>query len=116
MAYVAGPYRGSCIYKTVQNIRAAEAVAVELWGLGYAALCPHKNTALFDGALGPSDEMWLAGALELMKRCDFVVMVPGWESSAGSLVERDTAQELGMKIYEWPRHRPHLTPIEEKVR
>ncbi len=36
------------------------------------ALCPHKNTAGFGGLPGCSDDMWLQGDLELLRRCDAV--------------------------------------------
>ncbi len=40
IAYTAGSYRASTEYGLVQNIRKAEAVAIELWKMGYAVICP----------------------------------------------------------------------------
>ena len=96
VAYIAGPYRGKTHYEIEQNIRAAEAVAIKYWQLGYAVICPHKNTAHFDG-LAP-DEVWLKGDLEILKRCDLIVMVPGWEGSMGSRAEKELAEDLGIFI------------------
>jgi hypothetical protein len=98
LAYVAGPYRASTESGVVQNIRNAEAVAVELWKKGYAVICPHKNTALF-GGLAP-DEVWLKGDLVMMERCDLVVLVPGWHTSSGTRAEVARAKELGIPMYE----------------
>lgn len=101
VAYVAGPYRAETIYEIVQNIRHAEAVALDLWRFGYAVICAHKNSALFDGAC--DDSVWLAGALELMRRCDLVVVLPGAEFSAGSTAEVLEARERGIPVYQWPK-------------
>ena len=95
--YVAGPYRAETPLKTLHNIRRAEAVALQIWQAGHVALTPHMNTRLFDGEC--PDEMWLAGGLELLRRCDAVMLVPGWENSAGTLIEIEEARRLGMGIY-----------------
>jgi nucleoside 2-deoxyribosyltransferase len=97
VAYVAGPYRdarGS--YYVEHNIRVAEGVAAWLWGHGYAVLCPHANTRHFDGLC--SEEVFLAGTLALMERCDVVVMVAGWRRSAGATAERARAMALGIPV------------------
>lgn len=85
VVYIAGPYRAKCEWDVVQNIRAAESLALSVWRLGAVALCPHKNTALFGGAA--DDSYWLEGDLELLRRSDAVVLVKGWESSSGAIEE-----------------------------
>ena len=57
VAYVAGPYRAPTPYQTLRNIREAEYIALKLWKMGYAVICPHKNTSLFDGEC--DDSTWL---------------------------------------------------------
>lgn len=94
VAYVAGPYRGKTIRDVVENIREAEAAAVELWKRGYAVICPHKNTALLDGIA--TDEVFLQGDLEILKRCDLLVLLPRWQESAGAVAEHDYAREHGI--------------------
>lgn len=96
IVYIAGPYREKCIYDTVQNIRKAEMYACEYWRKGYTVICPHKNTALLDG--WEPDEVWLEGAKELLRRSDIIVMIPGWQSSKGSVAEYELALELGKEI------------------
>lgn len=112
IAYTAGPYRAPHIWGVVQNIRAAEAVAVELWRMGIAALCPHKNTALLDGATGGAGfgdaAVWLEGDLEMLRRCDLIVMVPGWEQSQGAKAEREEAKARGIPVMYWPQDRELL--------
>jgi len=83
--YIAGRYRDKRgEYYVRCNIREAERAALFVWMSGGAALCPHKNTAGLGGAYGIADNVWLEGDMELLKRCDAVWMLPGWESSEGA--------------------------------
>jgi hypothetical protein len=101
VCYVAGPYRASSGYLIKQNIRKAEDVAVQLWVAGFVPICPHLNTAFFDGAYGLEDAVWLKGDLEIIKRCDFMVVIPGWQTSQGTLHEIDIARQAGLPVYFW---------------
>jgi hypothetical protein len=98
LVYVAGKFRAPTHWGVVQNVRAAEAVALEVWRAGAAALCPHMNTANFEGAA--PDGVWLMGTMEMLRRCDAIVMVPDWWDSIGAKLERDEAIRLGLPIFE----------------
>lgn len=98
VVYIAGKFRARTHWGVVQNVRAAEAVAMEVWSAGAVALCPHLNTANFDGTL--TDEIWLAGTMALLERCDAVMLVPGWPDSKGALAERDRAIALGLPVFD----------------
>lgn len=100
LAYIAGPYRGANSLDVSHHIESARDVAAELWRRGYYALCPHMNTAHFDGIV--DDRVFLDGALELMRRCDLVVLAPGWQQSEGSREEIREALAIGKPIHEWP--------------
>lgn len=99
--YVAGPYRpriqGDC-WAMEQNIRRAEALALEVWACGAVALCPHTMTRHYQGAL--PDAVWLDGDLEILRRCDAVVLVEGWESSEGTKREIEEAAIIDMPVLE----------------
>lgn len=95
VAYLAGPYRAETPHKTECNIQEAAKHAVALWKEGFAVICPHKNSAQFDGEA--PDNVWLAGYLEILKRCDFVVLY-GDTVSSGVQAEIDLARKLGMDI------------------
>jgi nucleoside 2-deoxyribosyltransferase len=105
IAYVAGPYRGkSKIWiinklQVVRNIIRARKVAKELWKKGYAAICPHSNTALFDG-IAP-DKAFLNGDIEILKRCDLVVLVGDWLKSSGTRNEVTMAYDYNIPVYIW---------------
>lgn len=96
VVYIAGPYRAETIRGVVENIRRAEAVALEYWLKGFAVICPHLNTRLFDGAA--PDEIWLRGDMEILRRCDVMVLVPGWERSKGTQAEYAQAVQWGKKV------------------
>lgn len=95
--YIAGKYRGRTPWEVEQNIRAAEEVAAKVWAAGMVALCPHANSRHMDGVA--SDEHFLAGTLELMRRCDAVVLVPNWRDSAGAQAEVAEADRLGIPVF-----------------
>ena len=100
VAYIIGPYRAKNPYEMVQNIRRAEKVALKYWKKGYAVICPHKNTALFDGYL--PDEVWLKGDRELIKRSDVIIVMKHWIRSEGSTVELQLAKKLKKEVkYEY---------------
>src|ERR1051326_4040707 len=113
IAYVSGPYRSDLgEYHVKKNIRAAEAVAVELWRLGFSVICPHKNSEFMGGAVGcQDDEVWLGGDLELVRRSDFLVMVDGWQDSEGAQMERRLAIRLGIPVFYWPMSEARLRSL-----
>jgi hypothetical protein len=96
VAYIAGPYRAATPLDILDNVHAAGRVALKYWNLGYAVICPHKNTALFDGQA--PDSVWLDGDLELIKRCDVVVMMANWRKSSGATAEHEFALAHGIEV------------------
>jgi hypothetical protein len=110
--YLAHPIRDNRgIWYHNVNIRQAEAIALELWQMGFAVICPGKNTENFDGAA--PDAVWLQGDLEMLARCDAVVMAPGWSDSRGAKDEYALASELEKPVFFWQRsdHRNALQRI-----
>ena len=102
VVYIAGPFRStnpdgrSNSWGVQQNVMQAMAVALEVWKMGHAALCPHANTMFFQDADGTVDSVWLRGDLEMLKRCDALMLAPNWEKSSGARAEVEFAQ--GNKI------------------
>ncbi len=98
VAYIIGPYRSNIVeYGVKKNIDKAEEIALCLWKLGYAVICPHKNTAFFGGAA--PDEVWMKGDLELLRRSDFAVTIKGWENSSGSREEVQFCRDNNIRLY-----------------
>jgi len=98
LVYIAGPYRATTRWEEEQNCRRAEEAGHEVVELGAYPVIPHANTRPYFGDAQPSD-FWLEGTLELMRRCDAVVLLPGWENSQGACAESDEAISVGIPIF-----------------
>jgi len=97
VVYVAGPFRAANSWDMELNIRHAEALSLKLWKMGAAVICPHANTRYFQGAT--KDAVWLEGDLEIIRRCDAIVMTKTWRRSSGAREEHHLAKDLGMPIF-----------------
>lgn len=97
LVYIAGPFRGPNSWEIEQNIRAAESLALEVWRMGAAVICPHANTRFFQGAA--DDDVWLKGDLEILSRCDVILMTEDWRRSTGATEEHDFAVERGIDVF-----------------
>lgn len=104
--YVAGRYRGMTRAAVALNIEAAKAVGVQMAERGWYPVIPHCNTAYFDDFCEQPEAFYLAGTLDLMRRCDAVVMVPGWRDSEGAKAERNQAYADGLLVFESPEDVP----------
>ena len=96
--YVAGPYTAETDWERGLNIKKADGVTSHLWRLGFYAVCPHKITAFYGGLC--DEEIFIEGGLEILRRCDAVVLVDGWEKSGGTLGEIEEAFKLNIPVYE----------------
>lgn len=98
LVYIAGPFRAPSAWEIEQNIRRAEELALRVWQAGHVAICPHTNTRFYQGAA--PDEVWLEGDLVILRRCDAVLLVEGWERSVGTLAEIAEARRYGIPVLE----------------
>jgi hypothetical protein len=113
--YLAGPIRPKGIQTLEGNIAAAKDAALTLWQMGYVVICPHANSDL---PVTKSQECvevkaWLQGDLDLLARCDAMVVLPGWETSDGTRGEIKFAKERSIPITYWP-DTPPIPPTETK--
>jgi hypothetical protein len=97
VVYVSGAYRAPTPRGIVENIRKAEALAIEVWQSGAACICPHLNTALLDGTC--PDDVWLKGDLAIIRKCDAMIMMDGWIGSIGAQAEKILAEELKIPVF-----------------
>ena len=71
---------------------------------GWFPVVPHLNTRHFerysDIISHANYRYYLDGTKELMRRCDAVVFIDGWETSHGATIEYDEAMDLDLPIYE----------------
>jgi nucleoside 2-deoxyribosyltransferase len=95
--YIAGPFRAANAWLVEQNIRRAEELALAVWRMGAAVICPHTNTRFFNGAA--EDRIWLEGDLELLRRSDAVLVTPQWTGSSGTKAEIEYAMTHGIPVF-----------------
>lgn len=96
IVFISGKYRGNSWQEIDQNIQHARQAAIRLWQKGYIVICPHLNTAHFDGYC--TDDVWLNGDLEILKRCDAIYLLSNWRDSEGAKTEKELAEKIGLKI------------------
>ncbi len=97
LIYVAGPYRGRTPWAIEQNVRRAEELALTVCAMGAVGVAPHCMWRYYQGQF--QDEYWLEAGLEVMRRCDAVALVDGWETSSGTKAEIDRARLYGMPVF-----------------
>ena len=97
VSYICGPCTGANTWETERNIRRAESLAFAVAEAGAMPCTPHSITRPFHGTLL---RFWYDGTLELMRRCDALILVPGWEVSKGAGEEVAEAKRRSMPIFE----------------
>ncbi|EKR8463825.1 hypothetical protein P9J17_004273 [Salmonella enterica] len=111
MIYLAGPYRpyiigSGCTVPTTVNILKAEEAAVSVVDQLYVhkmfPVTPHLNTANFEYKTEGEipDEYWLECTMELMRRCDAVLLI-GEDAmrSSGTRAEVEEAKRLNIPVF-----------------
>jgi len=104
LVYVAGPIRPTNGKTVEENCWIAKQVALELWKHGLAVICPHANTdlpiQLAEKELAAN--IWLDGDMEMLARCDAMVVCQDSSKSVGTLGEIAFASERNIPIYYYP--------------
>lgn len=107
IVYIAGRFRGATAWDIEQNVRKAEAFGLFVASLGCMPLIPHTNTRFFQGQL--TDEFWIEGTAELLRRADAIALVPGnWCGSVGTAGEIKLAIQRRMQIFSDPAENAEL--------
>lgn len=97
LIYIAGPFRGPTPYDVRRNVEAARDVGLYVARCGGYPVIPHTMTADFDKQL--DDQFWLDGTMEMLRRCDAVMMMTTWKQSTGAKAEREEAERLGILVF-----------------
>lgn len=97
LVYVAGPFRSLTPEGVEDNIRRAEAIGLEVARLGASPVIPHANTRSLHNHI--DEGFMLEATLELMRRCDALVLVEGWSESQGTRDEMCEAHFLGLPVF-----------------
>ncbi len=109
LIYIAGPYTGATPHDVDRNIINAREMAHEAMKKGWFPITPHMNTAGFERVAPEITEKFIVdGYLEILSRCDAVLMCPNWERSGGSVKEYHYAKEKGINVYESVQNLPDM--------
>jgi len=104
LCYVSGPYTKNNMNGKTQeeNIAQARQIGCRLWEKGFSVIVPHENTSYFEKDCNIDYNTYIRGDLDMLSRCDYIVMTPDWESSKGAIIEKDYADILKIPIYVYP--------------
>lgn len=95
LVYIAGPFTAPDVWSTMENIHRAERLARQVVEIGALPVCPHSMGRSFIGVGDP--ELWYAGTLELMRRCDAALFAEDWSRSKGAREEMIAAEQRPRK-------------------
>jgi hypothetical protein len=100
--YIAGPYSGPDVLTVLQNIGRGERIAANVFLLDMAPFCPwhDKSFAIECPDTTLTVDQFYQYSLAWLEVSDAVFLVPGWESSKGTLAEIARAKELGIPVFE----------------
>lgn len=110
LLYIAGAYSGN----TIQNIKDAEQVSINLIRNGFHVLTPHKNTAGYEKYEGDGldYETWIKMDMDLLSRCDAIYIMVNSTNSIGAMRELEFARQKGMVIILESEHPSHMFTLE----
>ncbi|MDD5048077.1 MAG: DUF4406 domain-containing protein [Methanoregulaceae archaeon] len=98
--YLSGPLSHPDPHHGIElNILRASEIALKCWDRGWAVICPHKNCAGFQHYDHIPWRAWIEGDIEIMLRCDAVLMLPGWQDSDGAREEHFVAIKERIPVF-----------------
>ena len=93
--FITGPY----VYEHIhENVKAAIELADELYTSGICLPIIQHSTFMWDSVNPHDEEFWLEYSLQIMKRCD-AVLVYDADHSMGSIREVAEAQRLDIPVF-----------------
>jgi hypothetical protein len=97
LVFLACKYSEPHTYQIARNIHHATHFAHEVALLGAVPLCPALIGSHFEGT---QSYLWWGDAyINLLRRCDAVFMVPGYERSNGAMKEMTEALAIGLPVF-----------------
>lgn len=97
--YVAGPYNADNVVDVLRNVRVGITSSVEAVKGGLSVFCPFLD--FHYGLISElSLEDYRRNSIEWVKVSDVVLLLPGWENSAGTRDELAEASKYGIPVFE----------------
>jgi hypothetical protein len=99
LIYIAGALR-SDIPGYISNMRKMILTAEEVRLQGYAVFIPCLDFLTGLTAGGYEFHDYFDNSFEILKRCDAIFLVPGWETSKGTAREIELAKSIGIPVFD----------------
>jgi hypothetical protein len=115
LIYIAGPLGAPTPLGVRRNIERARDLGLKVAERGAYPVIPHTNTGEFYGLLS-EPQLWVPGAMELLRRCDALVALPTWPKSRGARAEIEWAQSVRMPVHTYAEEGNYESPDEELYR
>ena len=100
--YVAGAYSAGNVIGVLDNMREGMRLSTEVMLAGFAPFCPwldyHFQLMLREGENLSVDDYYQY-SLEWLEASNAVLLVPGWESSKGTIAEIERAGYWGIPVF-----------------
>ena len=103
--YVAHPYSGNEYHNYLRALRAT----ILLLDRGFVVFSPIVHSHPLDMYKKREPSFWYAQDLEILEKCDGIILCEGWEDSKGCRLEYSKAVKLKLEI------RIYSEIMEEKV-
>jgi hypothetical protein len=98
LVYVSGPYTASTSEQLAQNIELAKQAGLKVRAMGLVPIVPHLAILNDDPPVFTYDHA-MAECLEILDRCDAVLMMDGWRESHGAQRECSAALRAGILVF-----------------
>lgn len=95
IVYIAGAYTSQREEIVEQNILNAKKMALALRRQSIGFYCPHTTTGGFHNHTADlNDEFYVRLHQTILLKCDALLLLPDWERSKGSVLEKEMWQEI----------------------
>lgn len=101
LIFICHPYTPKNGYSMEDNLHLGALICKEVLDLGLTIISPIHHSHSIDQQQKQDPELWYEQALRLLKKCDVILMCPGWQNSKGCKLEYKKAIEWGIKIIEY---------------
>jgi hypothetical protein len=97
MGYLSAPMSAKKAKERTFHRLMAQGASASLWESSVLHYCPHAASP----AIGCTDvdyETWMAMDIEVLRRCDWILLLGDWAKSAGCRREFNVAEHLGLPV------------------
>lgn len=98
LIYISGPITPRDGFSVEQNVANSLPIFFECLRRGWPAFLPHTHGSFPTAHMVMNHTEWLEYDMMIINRCTHMLMLPRWERSEGSIIERNHALEIGLLV------------------